>query len=230
MRPGLALMRYEINTGEQKANHVLIWKKDREDEPIPSDDEHISIEDINDFLMARNAEELIRAVEKFGYQCPHMMYGEKLEKPDCALLERECRLYPYTVKRGLKSGAARAIKSYSLKKGRFADDGDYVFEYLSFWVRLHDLLCILCSFIAPTDDGRPLTHAGFERMALEFEDDHNLGRKRMIKQYHGWGMRINWTAGFDNVPYYWIVPFDTDIRTITHTIYGRHRSGGGTRC
>lgn len=109
MRPGLALMRYEINTGEQKANHVLIWKKDREDEPIPSDDEHISIEDINDFLMARNAEELIRAVEKFGYQCPHMMYGEKLEKPDCALLERECRLYPYTVKRGLKSGAARAI-------------------------------------------------------------------------------------------------------------------------
>lgn len=56
-------------------------------------------------------------------------------------------------------------------------------------------------------------------MALEFEDDHNLGRKRMIKQYHGWGMRINWTAGFDNVPYYWIVPFDTDIRTITHTIY-----------
>ena len=73
MRPGLALMRYEINTGEQKANHVLIWKKDREDEPIPSDDEHISIEDINDFLMARNAEELIRAVEKFGYQCPHMM-------------------------------------------------------------------------------------------------------------------------------------------------------------
>lgn len=184
MRPGLALMRYEINTGEQKANHVLIWKKDREDEPIPSDDEHISIEDINDFLMARNAEELIRAVEKFGYQCPHMMYGEKLEKPDCALLERECRLYPYTVKRGLKSGAARAIKSYSLKKGRFADDGEYVFEYLSFWVRLHDLLCILCSFIAPTDDGRPLTH-----------------------------------AGFDNVPYYWIVPFDTDIRTITHTIY-----------
>lgn len=219
MRPGLALMRYEINTGEQKANHVLIWKKDREDEPIPSDDEHISIEDINDFLMARNAEELIRAVEKFGYQCPHMMYGEKLEKPDCALLERECRLYPYTVKRGLKSGAARAIKSYSLKKGRFADDGEYVFEYLSFWVRLHDLLCILCSFIAPTDDGRPLTHAGFERMALEFEDDHNFGRKRMIKQYHGWGMRINWTAGFDNVPYYWIVPFDTDIRTITHTIY-----------
>ena len=41
----------------------------------------------------------------------------------------------------------------------------------------------------------------------------------MIKQYHGWGMRINWTAGFDNFPYYWIVPFDTDIRTITHTIY-----------
>lgn len=219
MRPGLALMRYEISTGEQKANHVLIWKRSADGELIPSDDEHISIEDINDFLMARNTEELIRAVEKFGYQWPHTMHGEKLEKPDCALLERECRLYPYTAKRGLKSGAARAIELYSLKESKFEDDGDYVFENLSFWVRLHDLLCILCSFIARTDDGRPLTHAGFERMALEFEDDHNLGRKRMIKKYHGWGMKINWSAGCDNVPYYWIVPFDTDIRTITHTIY-----------
>lgn len=219
MRPGLALMRYEINTGEQKTNHVLIWKKDREDEPIPSDDEHISIEDINDFLMARNAEELIRAVEKFGCQCPHVMHGEKLEKPDCALLERECRLYPYTARRGLKSGTVRAIQSYSLKEGKFEDDGDYVFENLSFWVRLHDFLCILCALIAQTNDGRPLTQAGFERMALEFEDDHNFSRKRVIRRYHGWGMRINWTAGFNTVPYYWLVPFDTDIRTVTHTIY-----------
>lgn len=219
MRPGLALMRYEISTGEQKANHVLIWKRRTEGELIPSDDEHISIQDINDFLMARNAEELIRAVEKFGYQRPHILHGEKLEKPDCVLLERECRLYPHTAKRGLKSGAARAIESYSLKESKFEDDGDYVFENLSFWVRLHDLLCILCSLIAKTDDGLPLTQVGFERMTLEFEDDHNLGRKRMIKRYHGWGMRINWSAGFDNVPYYWLVPFDTDIRTITHTIY-----------
>ena len=36
MRPGLALMRYEISTGEQKANHVLIWKRSAEGGRIAS--------------------------------------------------------------------------------------------------------------------------------------------------------------------------------------------------
>lgn len=179
MKSRLALGKYVISEEEQKAFHVLIWKKEAKDDLITFADEQIGVEEVNDFLVARNAEELIRAIEKFGCQSTLSISG-KLESADCGLLERECRLYPYSSKRGGKKATARVVEHYSIKESYVVgEDGNYTYESLLFWVQLHDLLCILCTLIAQADDCQPLTHAGFERMTLDLDGRHN----------HGWGMR-----------------------------------------
>lgn len=225
MKPMLALRRYVIGDGQEKAKHVLVWDKRQ---TTVSTENDIGVEEINAFLMARNIEELLHAIEDIGYLTPtcfDLMHngGWNLEKPDRDLLAKEVGLFPFPENASSTASMSRAIKRWSINGCRHIED-EYVVEDLNCWVALHNFFYTICAIIAlPQNEERPLSLLGFERHPLKMPGRHGWHLEgqppeEKWREYIGWSVRFG-RAGAGDKPYHWLGQNTSDVSDTEHDLY-----------
>lgn len=222
MKPMLALRRYMPSNGQEKVKHVLVWNKRQ---TTVSTENDIGVEKVNAFLMARNIEELLYAIEEIGYLTPtrfDLMHnnGWNLEEPDRDLLAKEDMLFPFSENTSSTASMSRAIKRWSINGCRHIEDDEYVIEDLNCWVALHNFLYTICAIITlPQDEERPLSLLGFERHPLKMPGRHGIDSKERLREYTGWSVRFEHNGWAGDKPYHWLWHNTGDISDTEHDLY-----------
>lgn len=202
LRLSLAEIISSGSSNVRDSEHVLVWNQD----DLSYSNRLLEIEDVNAFLMAQDADELIRAIEPLGPlstfdTMDNIHERVNLKQPDATLLMNECDLYPKALKRPKIAATKRAISRYARDVDNLMNEGSFAVDRFWRWVALHNIITLFVELISLSyDSTHPLTCAGFE--------SNGHGMRRRISSHrmcvdtppYSWLSELTWDSS-DNSTY-----------------------------
>lgn len=204
LRLGLAEILPRVSSDIQNLEHVLLWNKD----DISDAKRAIEIEDVNAFLMAQNADELIRAIRSFGPLSPLGTMDDihdlvRIKQPDTTLLINECDLYPKALNKKNIAPTKRAILRYGLDVDSLMNKDSFVIDHFWCWVALHNVFAIFVELVARSRDSLyPLTNAGFELSSHGMRKCVSSHRLCVDTPPYSWLSHLTWVSSDDSTYLY----------------------------